>query len=86
MKKLLILITSLVVIIGCSCSASAGYVDTQQDILKNVWRGFYGYGTQEVFVDTDTGVMYATFYGNRAISTVVMVNPDGTPRIWDGEI
>lgn len=86
MKKLLILIASLVLIVGCSCSASAGYVDTQQDILENVWRGNCGYGMQEVFVDTDTGVMYATFYGNKAISTVVMVNPDGTPRIWTGEI
>lgn len=86
MKKLLILITSLVVVIGCSCSASAGYVNTKQDILKNVWCGYYGHGVQEVFVDTDTGVMYATFYGGNGISTVVMVNPDGTPKIWDGEM
>ena len=38
-----------------------------------------------IVYDVETGVMYAMSHGSyNTGSMTVMVNPDGTPRVWEG--
>lgn len=38
-----------------------------------------------IMYDVDTGVMYVVSYGSYNAGTyTVMLNPDGSPRIWEG--
>ena len=43
------------------------------------------FGVTWIVYDVETGVMYAMSHGSyNAGSVTVMLNPDGTPRVWSG--
>lgn len=43
------------------------------------------FGVTWIVYDVETGVMYAISHGSyNAGSATVMLNPDGTPRVWSG--
>jgi hypothetical protein len=47
-------------------------------VVSNEWDG-------KVLVDKATGVMYWMSYGSyNADILTLLINPDGTPRIWEG--
>lgn len=78
MKKKLIaaIMTVTLLITGCeSVNVSA----EQDEKIITVERGSY----YAIFADNDTGVMYLYIrnYGGLA----VMLNADGTPKIWHGK-
>ena len=81
MRKKLItaIITVALLIAGCSDTAnvSAG----QENTMVLVGSG------QEylIYADNDTGVMYLYITISTGGGLTVMLNADGTPKIWQGE-
>lgn len=79
-KKLITaIITATLLIAGCSDTAnvSAG----QENTMVLVGSG------QEylIYADSDTGVMYLYITISTGGGLTVMLNADGTPKIWRGE-
>lgn len=79
-KKLITaIITATLLIAGCSDTAnvSAG----QENTMVLVGSG------QEylIYADNDTGVMYLYITISTGGGLTVMLNADGTPKIWQGE-
>ncbi len=72
------ILTATLLIAGCSdmANVSAGQDNTM--VLVEGWRD-YG-----IYADKDTGVMYLVYQRNGTGCTV-MLNADGTPKIWQGE-
>ena len=77
-KILAAILTATLLIAGCSdmANVSAGQDNTM--VLVEGWRD-YG-----IYADKDTGVMYLVYQRNGTGCTV-MLNADGTPKIWQGE-
>ena len=79
MKKKLIaaILTVTLLIAGCE----SVNVDAEQDNTMELVEGWRDYG---IYADKDTGVMYLVYQRNGTGCTV-MLNADGTPKIWQGE-
>lgn len=80
MRKKLItaIITAALLIAGCSDTAN---VSEGQDRMMEKVEDEWGYA---IYVDKDTNVMYIKGPGDGGTFTV-MLNADGTPKIWWGE-
>ena len=77
-NKIIAIILAAVLVFGmagCGKSENDGIADEPQ-IINVVESGF----SYAVFVDTETGVMYVEVSNSGAC---VMVNPDGTPKIYE---
>ena len=90
MKKLIVLLTAIALcaclFVGCGGShvnQSSTYNEDNSSIFVTVE---YITGSWRVVYHRDTKVMYVVSSGssNRGTFTV-MLNPDGTPMIWEGE-
>ncbi len=77
-KILAAILTATLLIVGCSdmSNVSAG----QDNTIVLVESGL----NYNIYADKDTGVMYLLYHrsGN---GCTVMLNADGTPKIWQGE-
>ena len=80
MKKKFIaaIITATLLIAGCSDTANVS--EGQDRMMENV-EDEWGYA---IYVDKDTNVMYIKGLGGGGTFTV-MLNADGTPKIWRGK-
>lgn len=77
-KKLITaIITATLLIAGCE-SANVG---AEQDRMMEKVEDEWGYA---IYVDKDTNVMYIKGSGDGGTFTV-MLNADGTPKIWQRE-
>lgn len=75
-KILAAILTATLLITGCeSVNVSA----EQDEKIITVERGSY----YAIFADNDTGVMYLYIRNHGGLT--VMLNADGTPKIWQGE-
>ena len=75
-----VLILVCFVLFGCS---SINKVDADTNLMF-AQIGYGGTGVAIVY-DIETGVMYTkSTSGYNCGSMTVMVNPDGTPRVWEG--
>ncbi|MCM1057257.1 MAG: DUF6440 family protein [Firmicutes bacterium] len=78
MKKKIIAI-GMAVMLALSMTACGenkdNYTKDETMIINVIETG----SVHTVFVDTETGVMYLRTYNG---GVCVMVNPDGTPKIW----
>ena len=72
------IITAALLIAGCSDTAN---VSEGQDRMMEKVEDEWGYA---IYVDKDTNVMYIKGPGTGGTFTV-MLNADGTPKIWRGE-
>lgn len=79
MKKLITIILIVLLLTGCSMDETITEYENQR-IFKRVSDEGYG----EVLVDKETGVMYWRAYTTKVLT--LLVNPDGTPRIWNGDL
>mgnify|MGYP006993526997 FL=1 len=83
MKRKLItaIITATLLIAGCSdmANVSAGQENTMVLVESEQYY--------DIYADKDTGVMYLYVYTGRGFGSglTVMLNADGTPKIWQGE-
>nr|DAK57171.1 MAG TPA: Lysis protein [Caudoviricetes sp.] len=83
MKKKIIaaIITATLLIAGCSdmANVSAGQENTMVSVESEQYY--------DIYADKDTGVMYLYVYTGRGFGSglTVMLNADGTPKIWQGE-
>ena len=79
-KKLITaIITATLLIAGCSDTAnvSAGQENTM--VLGGSGQEYL------IYADNDTGVMYLYITISTGGGLTVMLNADGTPKIWQGE-
>ncbi len=83
MKKLIALLLCLVMVVslfaGCGAVEESGGGYSITNRFESVW---YDYDS-EIFVDTETGVMYFYYDGYNAGGLTVMVDAEGNPLIWD---
>lgn len=80
MRKKLItaIITATLLIAGCSDTANVSEgQDRMMEKVEDEWE-------YAIYVDKDTNVMYIKGPGGGGTFTV-MLNADGTPKIWQGE-
>lgn len=80
MKKKLIaaILTVTLLIAGCE----SVNVDAEQDNTMVLVEGWRDYG---IYADKDTGVMYLKSLRANGCGITVMLNADGTPKIWQGK-
>ena len=95
MKKKIIaaIVTATLLLTGCSDMANVSVSEEQDNTedtivqvedtmmqLENGWE-------YRIYADKDTGVMYLYTYMGRNYGggLTVMLNADGTPKIWQGE-
>lgn len=87
MKRIAITVLLLAVVTLAGCS-TMGKVDSQKIAEAEIDNRMFMVVSEEssglVLVDKSTGVMYWASYNsyNRGNLTL-LVNPDGTPRIWE---
>lgn len=77
MKKKIL--TATLPIAGCSDTAN---VSAGQDNTMVLVESERNYG---IYADKDTGVMYLYIWSGPGSGLTVMLNADGTPKIWQGE-
>ena len=88
MKRIAIAVMLLAVVTLAGCS-TIGKVDSQKiaeaEIDNRMFMVVSEESSGQVLVDKSTGVMYwvSDNSDNRGNLTL-LVNPDGTPRIWEG--
>lgn len=77
-----LLVATIIISTGCSSSQTThGGIkqDTGLFVVVESWDN----GSHKVYVNKETKVMY--FYSYHG-GTVVMLNDDGTPQTWNGEL
>ena len=77
MKKKIL--TATLLIAGCSDTEN---VSAGQDNTMVLVESELNYS---IYADKDTGVMYLYIGSGRGGGLTVMLNADGTPKIWQGE-
>lgn len=84
-KLMLALLLLIVAIFLCGCSGTMSRKENIKDDRSFVLLERYDqYG--DVIVDTETNVMYWVSEGGHTYGIMtLLVNPDGTPKIWTGE-
>lgn len=81
-KALLFVVIALLVVIlsGCTKMETVETVEANK-IFKQVER----YTTFSVVYDSETNVMYTvSYYGSGSGVFTMLVNADGTPKLWKG--
>ena len=78
-KIIAVIVTATLLIAGCSDTAnvSAGQENTM--VLVESGRNY------DIYADKDTGVMYLYIWQSYGGGLTVMLNADGTPKIWQEE-
>lgn len=83
MKKCMAILLCLVIVacvlVGCGGTPVSEDVETGDRFVIVVNQG-----TNIVYADTETGVMYFYHNGYQQGGLTVMVDADGNPLIWDG--
>lgn len=89
---LLVLIMPVIVLAGCGKIPQSDYFTSEENV-RFVFVKEYTYGDNDRFkilVDKETMVMYLYKYDLNANATTagltVMLNSDGTPMLWEGEL
>ena len=77
-------------IAACSTPANAAdsegeeQTETLPRMIKVVDR--HPRDSMMIYVDTETRVMYAVYVSNVGATMTVMVDPEGKPLLWEGEL
>lgn len=88
MKKLIatILVIALSMCAFAGCSYSAIEQEEKEDAEHSMFVRLENTGSWQIVYHKETKVMYAVSIGGyNSGNFTLMVNPDGTPQIWDGE-
>lgn len=85
MKKLIFICIAVILSISLTaCSSNESYSEVKEDTPSMFVQVENGY-SWEVYYHKDTKVMYVVSEGYYNAGTfTVMVNPDGTPMLWEG--
>lgn len=79
-KKVLVAVLSVTLLISGCVSANAGNDKVQAPLVL-----VESTPTYNIYVDRDTGVMYLWVMTTYKGGLTVMLNADGTPKIWQQE-
>lgn len=80
-SSVLLVIFIFMAFLMCSTGSTTAEADSTMgfEVLDKSFRPTW------IVYDRETGVMYAMSYGGYSYGTMtVMVNPDGTPRVYEG--
>lgn len=78
-KILAAILTATLLIAGCSDMAN---VSAGQDNTMVLVESELNYS---IYADKDTGAMYLKSWNAKGCGITVMLNADGTPKIWQGK-
>ena len=78
----LIAIVSALSLTACGSSKVVKNVKEETVAGPMLERHYIGEG-YSIIVDKDTGACYLEYYGGNWYGITVMLNPDGTPKIWE---
>lgn len=75
---------------ACSTPANAAE-NTNEESAKSLPRmvkvvDMHPYDNMKIYVDTETRVMYALYSNSCGATMTVMVDTEGKPLIWEGEL
>ena len=86
--KKIVVALSLAVMLLALCFVLSGCMDRiKTDGKPQMFLEYQRFGIGAVLVDRDTHVMYWMSDGRSNSGTLtLLVNQDGTPKVWDGEI
>lgn len=87
MKKLMVIFMAIALCacLFCGCATSVTKVDDYAGKSTSMFVTVEETNWWYVAYHRDTKVMYAISYGyNNSGAFTVLVNPDGTPMIWEG--
>lgn len=62
-------------------NTSESIKDNESLVLVEEGEPYSGY---QIYADKETGVMYLWMWNNNKGGLTVMLNEDGSPKIWDG--
>lgn len=79
MAILLVLVMAVTMLVGCASTPIVEDVQTDDRFVVVVEQG-----SNVVYADTETGVMYYFHKRGYGGGLSVMVDADGNPLIWDG--
>lgn len=88
-KKILCLLMVLILPVLCLCGCSkstTSNTNAQGDSLVCVEQNANLSGCYYIFVNRNTRVMYFYFRSGNGGGLIVMLNADGTPMLWEGEL
>ena len=85
MRKLFLMLILSLCLVSCGSSEQVDSTEVREEI-KRPFERVYQDGDVVILVDTKTNVMY-TFVnnGHGGTALTVILNADGTPRIYEGE-
>lgn len=78
-KIIAVIVTATLLIAGCSDTANVSAGQDSTMVLVGSGRNHL------IYADKDTGVMYLYMGSGYGGGLTVMLNADGTPKIWQGE-
>lgn len=78
-KIIAVIVTATLLIAGCSDTANVSVEQDNTMVLVESSRDYL------ICTDNYTGVMYLYIKGSTGGGLTVMLNADGTPKIWHGE-
>ena len=81
MKRLLVV---LMVFALCAC-LFAGCSESNANTRRSDFVFIERVGQFEYVYHKDTGVIYVMYFNANHSTMTVMLNPDGTPMVWEGE-
>ena len=84
MKKIVLILTIMMCLCGCSVEVPEPEVEAKPTI-KCVERVYTQSEDYVIFVDTETKVMYVFAQRGYKGGAVMLVNADGTPKLYEGE-
>ena len=88
MKKIIAMMLAAVLCLGAfaGCSYSAVEGESEENEATSMFVRVEHTGYWQVLYHKETKVMYVASTGSyNSGNFVVMVNPDGTPQLWDGK-
>lgn len=88
MKKLVAVLLALVLCVGAFAGCSYATVEEKKEekTVSSMFVRIEQTGSWQIVYHKETRVMYAVSIGGyNSGNFTVMVNPDGTPQVWNGE-
>lgn len=78
-KIIAVIVTATLLLTGCSDMANVSEEQDNTMVLVGSGRNHF------IYADKDTGVMYLYMESGYGSGLTVMLNADGTPKIWQEE-
>ena len=85
LAKLTLCTALIAMLTGCTTQTmQTTYTEEEKELIPSMFVEVEDSGYWWVVYHKDTKVMYTISHGNSCGTFTLLVNPDGTPMIWEG--